>query len=166
MAKLRRWLAHLSTGAGIVRRRFDRAAMTRIHDAIAAAEYGHAGEVRFAIEAALPARALLRHCDARSRAGEVFSLLRVWDTEANTGVLLYLLWAERAIEIVADRGIAALVPVSAWEAVCTEVAKGLQDDHPVEAVISGIAQIGELLRTALPAQASTVDELSDAPMVL
>jgi len=161
-----RTFAHLRTGTGVVHRRFDREAMKRIGEAIAAAERGHAGEIRFAVEAALSLRKLMQHRDARSRALEVFAHLRVWDTEANTGVLLYLLWAERAIEIVADRGIAALVPASEWEAVCVQVRDGLRSGDPVDAVIAGITRIGELLRAALPVQESTPDELPDDPVFL
>jgi uncharacterized membrane protein len=164
--KLARVFAHLGTGAGKVRRHFDPSAMARIRDAIAAGESGHAGEIRFAVEAALPLGKLRQHPDARSRALEVFAHLRVWDTEANTGVLMYLLWADRAIEIVADRGIARLVPASAWEAVCAEIVAGLRADRPVDAVVQGIARIGGLLREALPAQASTPDELPDEPAML
>jgi uncharacterized membrane protein len=161
-----RVLAHLNTGSGAVHRYFDKQAMARIRDAIAAAERGHAGEIRFAIEATLPLRALWRRRDARSRALDVFAHLRVWDTEANTGVLLYLLWADRAIEIVADRGIAALVPAQKWESICAEVRDGLRNTHPADAVIAGIARIGDLLRAALPAQESTTDELPDDPVLL
>jgi uncharacterized membrane protein len=164
--KISRLMTHLGTGAGVVHRHFDRDAMKRIGEAIAAAERGHAGEIRFAVEAALSLRKLGQHRDARSRALEVFAHLRVWDTEANTGVLLYLLWADRAIEIVADRGIAALVPASDWEAVCAQVRESLQGGHPVDAVIAGITKIGELLRAALPARESTPDELPDDPVLL
>ena len=164
--KFARTFAHLRTGHGVVRRRFNRDAMKRIGEAIAAAERGHAGEIRFAVEAALSLQMLRRHQDARSRALEVFTHLRVWDTAANSGVLLYLLWADRAIEIVADRGIAALVPASDWEAVCAQVRDGLQSKHPADAVIAGITRIGELLRAALPAQESTPDELPDDPVML
>lgn len=164
--KFKRMLAHLGTGAATVHRQFDRAAMLRIRKAITAAEQGHAGEIRFAVEAALPMRVLRRHPNARSRAMQVFAELRVWDTEANTGVLLYLLWADRAIEIVADRGITALVPAREWESVCADVRDGLRSVHPAEAVIAGIARIGELMRAALPAQESTPDELDDEPVRL
>ena len=163
---MQRLFRHLGTGALSVHRRFDRVAMTRIGEAIAAAERGHAGEIRFAVEASLSLRQLRLHRDARSRAIEVFSQLRVWDTEANSGVLLYLLWADHAIEVVADRGIAALVPASEWVIVCAQVRDGLRSAHPVDAVIEGIARLGELLRSALPAQASTPDELPDDPVRL
>lgn len=161
----RMW-AHARTGAGVVHRHFDRDAMKRIGEAIAAAERGHGGEIRFAVEATLSLRKLGQHRDARSRALDLFSQLRVWDTEANTGVLLYLLWAEHAIEIVADRGIAALVPTSDWEKVCAQVREGLRSGNPVDAVIAGIARIGDLLRAALPARESTPDELPDDPVLL
>ncbi len=161
-----RMLTHLRTGAGVVNRRFDRAAMMRIGEAIAVAERGHAGEIRFAVEASLSVRQLRLHRDPRSRALEVFSQLRVWDTEANSGVLLYLLWADRAIEVVADRGISALVPAAEWEAVCAQMRDGLRSAHPADAVIAGIGRIGDLLRSALPTQESTPDELPDDPVRL
>ncbi len=161
-----RWSTHLSTGTGVVHRRFDAEAMTRIRNAIAAAEFGHAGEIRFAIEAALPLHALWHGKDARSRALELFAQLRVWDTEANSGVLLYLLWADRAIEIVVDRGLAALLPASAWESICADVRDGLRNTHPANAVIIGVERIGELLRAVLPAQQSTADELPNDPVLL
>ncbi len=165
--KIARTMKHLGMGAGAVRRRFDRQAMERIREAIAAAERGHAGEVRFAVEAALPVRALLKHPDARSRAVEVFSRLRVWDTEGNTGVLLYLLWADRAIEIVADRGITALLPADAWQAPCARLAERLrQGDEPAGAVCECIAAIGAILRGALPGIDRTPDELPDTPEIL
>ena len=161
-----RTFMHLCTGTGAVHRRFDADAMTRIRNAIVAAELGHAGEIRFAVEAALPLRALWHRKDARARALELFAQLRVWDTQANTGVLLYLLWGDRAIEVVADRGIAALVPASAWDSICAEVREGLRNAQPADAVIAGIARIGDLLRAALPGQKSTPDELPDDPVLL
>ncbi|MBS0192891.1 MAG: TPM domain-containing protein [Proteobacteria bacterium] len=162
-----RTMKHLGTGAGVVRRRFDRKAMERISDAIAAAEIGHAGEVRFAVEAMLPVRALLRHPDARSRAIEVFSQLRVWDTQDNTGVLLYLLWADRAIEIVADRGISDRLPADVWKPPCDRLSARLrQGDAVVEAVCECVAAIGDILRGALPMADHTPDELPDTPVML
>lgn len=162
-----RTMKHLGTGTGAVRRRFDGAVMARIGDAIVAAERGHAGEIRFAVEAALPVRTLARHPDARSRAVEMFSQLRVWDTEDNTGVLVYLLWAERAIEIVADRGISRLVAADAWQVPCNRLAARLrQGDDVAEAVCECVAAIGDILRGALPAAGQTPDELPDTPVIV
>jgi uncharacterized membrane protein len=163
---LSRTLKHLSTGTGAVHRRFNADAMTRIRNAIAAAELGHGGEIRFAVEAALPLRAHWQRKDAHARALELFAQLRVWDTAANTGVLLYLLWADHAIEIVVDRGIAALLPASAWESVCADVREALRSGQPADAVCLGVTRIGALLRDVLPAQAHTPDELADNPVML
>ena len=161
-----RMMVHLGTGTGAVHRRFNAEAMARIRDAVVAAERGHAGEIRFAVEATLPLRTLWHRRDARSRALDVFSQLRVWDTEQNTGVLLYLLWADRAIEVVADRGIARLVPASDWQSICDHVRDGLRSTHPADAVISAIGKIGDLLRSVLPVEESTADEMPDEPVVL
>lgn len=166
MAALR-WLRHLSTGVLSVHRRFNADTMERIAATIAAAEHGHAGEIRFALEAALPLHALFNGTDARSRSLSLFSHLRLWDTEANTGVLLYLLWADRAIEIVADRGIVARLPATAWETPCSALRDRIgQGDDPGEAVCACIASIGAILRAALPPAESTPDELPNTPLLL
>ena len=162
-----RLLRHLSIGALRVHRRFNAHTMERIKEAIAQAERGHAGEIRFAVEAVLPLRSLFHGIDARSRALNWFSHLRLWDTEANTGVLLYLLWADKAIEIVADRGIAALLPADVWDAPCAELRERLRrGDDAGEAVCACIAAIGALLRAALPPAEATPDELPDDPLLL
>ncbi|MFO1351680.1 MAG: TPM domain-containing protein [Gammaproteobacteria bacterium] len=98
-------------------RHFPQAPIDRIEHAIAASEVEHRGEIRFAVETALDIGPLLRGQTARNRAIDVFARLRVWDTEQNNGVLIYLLLAERDIEIVADRGIADKVPPHEWEAI-------------------------------------------------
>ncbi len=162
-----RWSSHLNTSTLRLRRRFDAAAMERIAAAIAAAERGHAGEIRFAVEAALPLRALLHRVDARSRALHLFSQLRVWDTAGNTGVLLYLLWADQAIEIVVDRGIAASIPETMWRKPCDELRDALRrGDDADAAVCACIGTIGAMLRAVLPPSDSAGDELPDAPILL
>ena len=162
-----RWFGHLNTSTLRLRGRFDADAMQRISAAIVESERGHAGEIRFAVEAALPLRALLQRVDARSRALGLFSHLRVWDTAGNTGVLLYLLWADQAIEIVVDRGIAALFIERIWERPCNDLRESLRrGDDPVEAVCACIRTIGGMLRAALPPEDAPGDELPDAPVML
>ena len=95
--------------------------MARITQAIDAGEARHSGEICFAVEPALHWRHVLRGTDVRARAEQAFARLRVWDTEANTGVLLYVLLAEHRIEIVADRGIAKVVAPAEWEAITTHM---------------------------------------------
>ncbi len=110
-----RWIRHLFPG-NRARRCFPERTLSAIQHAVAATENRHRGEICFAVEAALPWRALLAGTGARARAHEVFAQLRVWDTRENTGVLVYVLLPEHAIEIVADRGIAARVEEREWRA--------------------------------------------------
>ena len=95
--------------------------LAAIEQAIKQSEISHEGEVRFAVEAALNTLPLLRDQSARDRAVEVFSQLRVWDTEHNNGVLIYLLLADRDVEIIADRGINVKVGSEEWEKICREM---------------------------------------------
>ena len=99
------------------RRALSAPALKRLEDRVAASERHHSGEIRLCVEAGLPLSYLWRDLTARQRAVTLFGKLRVWDTEHNNGVLIYLLLAERAIEIVADRGVAGLVPQAHWDAV-------------------------------------------------
>jgi uncharacterized membrane protein len=112
-----RLLAHLLTTAWSVRRAFPPRALEVIEQAIRDAEATHSGEIRFAVEHSLDLIKLLRGESAGERALAAFSELRVWDTEHNNGVLIYLLLADRDVEIVADRGIHARVGPDGWEAI-------------------------------------------------
>src|SRR3954469_4491771 len=97
---------HLFALPWLVKRAFPQRVVERIEAAIGACEKKHSGEIRFAAEGALEFLPVLRGLAPRARALEVFSLLKVWDTEENTGVLVYVQLVDRCIEIVADRGIA------------------------------------------------------------
>src|SRR5215210_2670531 len=113
---LTRALRHLVAGPWFVRRAFPQPALDRIQTAIGASERRHRGEIRFAVEGALEFLPVARGLTPHERALEVFSLLRVWDTEENSSVLLYVQLVDKNIEIVADRGIAARIPQSEWDA--------------------------------------------------
>jgi uncharacterized membrane protein len=106
-----RWLDETDTA-----RALDTASLQRLEMRVAASERRHGGEIRLCVEAGLPLSYLWRGATARERALAMFGKLRVWDTEANNGVLIYLLLAEHAIEIVADRGLARQVPQAHWDA--------------------------------------------------
>ncbi len=106
---VKRILRHLLVTDGQVSRTFSRGTLSNIEAAIKASEAEHVGEIRFAVEGGLDGAPLFKGQSARDRAIELFSQLRVWDTQQNTGVLIYLLLADRAVEIVADRGIYAKV---------------------------------------------------------
>ena len=123
-------------------------------------------ELRFAVEAALHPLALTRGLTARQRAIQVFSELRVWDTQHNSGVLIYVQLADRRIEIVADRGISAKVPQEQWDAVCRRMEDAYRKREFEQGTLTGIAEITRLLATHFPPLADNPNELSDAPVVL
>ena len=101
-----------------VSRAFPRKTLIAIEQTVKASETAHAGEIRFVVEGALHSTPLLDGQSARERALEVFSQLRIWDTEHNNGVLIYLLLADRDVEIVADRGIHSKLGTREWETIC------------------------------------------------
>jgi uncharacterized membrane protein len=151
---------------GTAVRRIGRDGLQRIQARTAAAERGTSGEIRVCIEAGLPWSYIRRHAAARERAVTQFAKLGVWDTEHNNGVLIYLLLAERRIEIVADRGIDRRVPPGRW----TEIADAMSADLAHGAIEDGLGRaidaVGEMLRTHFPADgASNPNELPDAPVV-
>ena len=140
--------------------------MRAIEQAIAASEATHAGEIRFAIEAALEIGPLLQGQTARSRAIDVFSQLRIWDTEHRNGVLIYLLLADRDVEIVADRGIARKVDAEAWELICREMERAFAQQDYEGGVLNGIKAVGRHLSHCYPPAGSAANEVENAPTVL
>ena len=144
----------------------DDALLTRIEEAIARSERAHSAEVRIAIEASLPMRDVLRGRAPRERALEVFGTLGVWDTAASNGVLLYVLWADRAVEIVADRAAAAAIPESRWREVCDALVGAYRGGDFERGTLAAIERIGELLIDAFPAARGDANELPDRPAIL
>ena len=162
-----RFFRHLATDHGSVSRKFPKAVLAHIQAAIAAGEKRHRAQLRFAVEPALPLLRVLHGVAPRERALEVFSLLRVWDTEENCGVLVYLLLADRGVEIVADRGIHGRVGSAVWEAACRKMEAAFRAGRFDEGVESGIAEINALLESHYPRDgAAGANELSDEPIVL
>jgi uncharacterized membrane protein len=140
--------------------------MAAIEKAIAKGEAEHRGEVRFAAEAALDSAALFAGQSARERALEVFSLLRVWDTEENNGVLIYLLLADRDVEIVADRGINAKVSAGEWEQIGHRMEAAFSRGEFTQGVLAGVAEASRLLARYYPARPGDRNELPDKPAIL
>ena len=163
---IRRLVQNLFAGWFRLSRWFPKATMHRIRDVIAAGERGHAGELCLAIESRYSFWGVLGGLQIRQRAEQVFSLLRVWDTEANSGVLLYLQLAERRVEIVADRGIAARVEPAIWQEICAEFADNMHAKPAAEAVVHCLGRINALLTANFPAEADNPRELPDEPVVL
>ena len=163
----RRLFRHLCADRATVRRTFPKASLQRIETLIAAGECEHRGQLRFAVEAALPLGRLLQGARPRERALEVFASLRIWDTAENCGVLVYLLLADRDVEIVADRGIHAQVGTAAWEAICQTMEKAFRAGRFGEGVEAGLAEINALLIRHYPREGRPAgNELSDRPVLL
>jgi len=163
---LARIARHLIAMPGAVRRAFPPAAMAAIEQAVARSETQHRGEVRFAVEAALDVSVLIAGQSARARAIEVFSQLGVWDTEDNNGVLIYLLLADRDVEIVADRGINAVVGAQEWEAICRAMEAALRRREFEPAVLGAIEAVTRLLARHFPPRAGDRNELANRPVTV
>ena len=134
-----------------------------IESAIAEGEKRHGGEIRFAVEAALDPAELWRGVTARSRAIAVFSELGVWDTERNNGVLIYLLLADRDVEIVADRGFNGKVSAEEWERVCRRMEVALREGRYAEGVVAAIEELSPIVARHFPPTPGPSNELPDAP---
>jgi uncharacterized membrane protein len=158
-----RWRDHVD-----VRRALPPAALARLQAAVAASEQQHSGEIRVCVEAGLPLSYLWRGATARQRAVTMFGKLRVWDTEHNNGVLVYLLLAERAIEIVADRGLAQRVDAAQWDAMVGGMREAFRAGRFEDGLSQAIARVGTLLLQHFPLAAgqSNPNELPDAVQVL
>jgi uncharacterized membrane protein len=163
---LKRIGKHLLSNRARVRKAFSPKAMAAIEQAIKASEATHAGEIRFVVEGALDGAPLFRNQAARDRAIDVFAQQRIWDTEHNNGVLIYLLLADRDVEIVVDRGIDRHVGKAGWEAICQMMEAHFRAGHFEQGVIAGIAAVTEHMARHFPEGGAPVNELPDAPVVL
>ena len=157
---------HLCTTGLHLRTRFPKETLDAIEQEIAKSETLHNGELRFAIETALDLPPLLHGLRSRQRALDVFSLLGVWDTEMNSGVLIYLLLVDRKVEIVADRGIAAKVEQSEWETICREMEQAFRGGDFKAGAIVGVQRISALLARHFPAGERNPNELPNRPFIL
>jgi len=162
----KRFLRHAVTDRWGARGVFPPRVMAAIEAAIEREETRHDGELRFAVEPSLPFRALLAGMSPRERAVEVFSQLRVWDTEQNAGVLIYVLLADKGVEIVADRGIHSRVGETAWESICGAMQREFAEGRFEEGAIVGVRAISDLLATHFPPRKVNPDELPNRPVIL
>ena len=149
------------------RRVLGKDALARIEQRVAASEKRHSGEIRVVVEAGLPLSYLRRHATPRDRAVALFGKLGVWDTERNNGVLVYLLLAERSIEIVADRGLSRHVPTSEWEAIAESMKSAFQAGDFEGGLLRAVDAVDALLVRHFAAQPGDrdVNELPDAPLL-
>jgi uncharacterized membrane protein len=147
-------------------RAFPPQALRRIEEAIRASEREHDGEIRFVVESTLPFHAIFRKRSSRRRAEELFAQLGVWDTEHNTGVLIYIQLLSRHIDIVADRGIAHKVEQAEWDAICRTMEARFRKKAYLDGALEAIERITRLLARHFPARGANPNELPDKPVVL
>jgi uncharacterized membrane protein len=161
-----RLFRHLIVPGWWVLRDFPKPLLRDIEQAIAASEARHGGELRFVVEANMPVHGLLRGQSPRARAIELFSQLRVWDTERNSGVLIYLQLLDRRVEIVADRGIDARVGQPFWSEVCRRMEEAFRARRFEAGTLAALAEISAALSQHFPGSSSDTNELPDAPLLL
>jgi uncharacterized membrane protein len=162
----KRSLKHLFTTQRQMKAAFSTATLRDIEAAIKASESVHSGELRFAVETALDPVAVLRGESSRARAVELFSNLRVWDTEHNCSLLIYVLLADRAVEIVADRGIHAKVGEAEWARICHQMEAAFSQKNFRGGMLAGIESVTQHLKAHFPASIGDQNELSNRPVVL
>ena len=161
-----RFFRHLLSSPLWVNRYFSTQALRNIEHAIAENEKLHAGEIRFVVEAGLHPMEILQKRTPKKRAIQLFGQLNIWDTEHNNGVLIYLLLADRDVEIVADRGIHHFVGDDGWESICHAMELRFREGAFELGVLEGIAAIGAALSQHFPAQGTQRNEIPNRPLVM
>jgi uncharacterized membrane protein YgcG len=164
--KLGRLIRHLCTTRWNTRARFSPAVLDAIAQAIGECEDRHGGEIRFIVETALDLPELWRDLPPRQRALQLFGQFGVWDTLHNNGVLVYVLMADRDVEIVADRGIAQHVSQAEWQGVCRQMEGHFRAGRFREGAVIGILAVGSLLGKHFPGRRASDNELPNQPVLL
>ena len=163
---LSRTFKHLLVPQWLVARAFPTATLTAIEHVVTASEKLHTGELRFVVEGGLPWESLMQGQTPRQRASDLFSQLRVWDTEHNCGILIYVQWVDHAVEILADRGVAARVPQVEWDAICREMETAFKRNDYRGGALAAIERASGLLAQHFPTSSSDRNELSDKPLII
>jgi uncharacterized membrane protein len=163
---MNRYFTNLLTTRWLLRRLFPKPVIDTIEQAVRQSEQRHSGEIRFAIESSLDFPALWHGVTARDRAITAFSDLRTWDTEADNGVLIYLLLAEKDIEIVADRGYSATVPASEWQQICDRMRDEFHAGRFEQGALLGVELVTEVISRHFPPNDDDVNELPNRPVMI
>ncbi|MBK4738121.1 TPM domain-containing protein [Noviherbaspirillum pedocola] len=164
--KLRRIFRHLFTTAASGRRAFPPQALHELQRAIREGEQSHRAEVRIIIEAALPLAELIDGVHARARARMLFSDYRIWDTEENSGVLMYVNLADREVEILTDRGVGRLVEAKEWQAICDAMTRDFARGSYRDGAVAALSSLNALLAQRMPSDGQRTNQLSDRPIIL
>ena len=163
---IQRIASHLLFSDWQLRRAFNPDCLSAIEAAVHKSEQLHGGEIRFAVQGGLEGMRLLKGQSPRDRAIEVFSQLRVWDTERNNGVLIYVLLADRAVEIVADRAIHDIAGNATWAAICQDMQREFSNSAFQAGALKGVAAVATIIGMYFPFNGARANELSDTPVVM
>ena len=166
MKTFKRILRHLLTTAAYGRKAFPPATLKAAENEISAGERRHRAQVRLIVEAALPLVAVMQGVSPRERARALFAHYRVWDTEENCGVLVYVNLADRQVEIVADRGVGKTVAATQWHAICRAMTQGFAKGNYHDSTLAALAELNGLLAQHYPGNGSSTNELPDKPLML
>lgn len=166
MVNIKRWFRHALMPPWRWRVLFPKATLSGIEDSLRNSSCQHLGELHFAVENALAPGKVWRGMSARQRAIEVFSNLRLWDTEENSGVLIYLLLADRAVHVVADRGINKHVAQAEWDAVVKSMEKEFRQGDFLSGSLQGIERTVKLLACHFPCEAEGRTGFSCKPVII
>lgn len=163
---LKRFWRHALMNPMAARRAFPPATLEAIAREITAQEKRHRGELRFVVEAELSTGELWRDVASRDRAREIFARDGVWNTEENSGVLVYVLLADHRVEVLADRGITARVTDEEWQAICRRMEQMFREGRFEEGSLAGIRAVSDLLARHFPAGGDNPNELPDRPVLM
>lgn len=167
MSTLARLWCHFTTTKGSGKRMFPQQTLMDIQSAIAEGETMHKAEVRLIVEPSLDLSAILANVGSRQRAAELFGLYRIWDTERNCGILIYINLADHQVEIIADRGIAQMISNEHWQSICATMTTGFARGDYHDSAIAGIRQLNELVQQYLPEDdVPQENQLSNQPIML
>lgn len=166
MNKFTRILRHLRHTRATAKALVPPSTLQAIQACIGAGEAEHRAEVRLVVEAALPLAALLRNESSRARAHELFSHYRIWDTEENSGVLVYINLADHRVEIITDRAVGRVLKHAEWEAVCSTMTRGFAAGIYHDSTLEALVQMNRMLALHFPQTSHHKNEISNRPLML
>ena len=166
MNKFKRAFRHLMTTTAAGKRAFPDATLKSIQKTIAQGEQMHRAEIRMIIEPSLEILMVLKGLTSRERARELFAQYRIWDTEENGGVLIYVNLADHKVEIIADRAVGRALEKDHWDTICRTMTQGFAQARFHDSTAEGIAMLNALLEAHFPAEGARANQLSNRPVVL
>ena len=166
MNRFSRMKRHLLTTASAGKRAFPQTTVKAIEAAIAEGETLHRAEVCLIVEAALPLEAIMHGLTARERASALFTQHRIWDTEENCGVLIYINLADHKVEIVTDRAVGRLIAARDWQAICHSMTQGFARGAFHDSTIAALTQVNTLLQQHFPANGTRPNQIANKPIIL